>query len=154
MTGVRSGRACALGVVLLAALLPLAGCGKNPFSPSQNTGLPFSFIDVTVGSGAEVVPYSTVIVDYAGYLYDGSKPNNQGLLFDTSLSGQPLTFVVGIGQMIPGFEQGVLGMKNGGFRRITIPPELGYGPIGHYPVPKNATLVFDVSVLAISVPQQ
>jgi FKBP-type peptidyl-prolyl cis-trans isomerase FkpA len=152
MTGVRSVRAGSLAVAILVALAPLAGCG-NPFSPSQNTGQPFSVVDVTVGTGTEAVLYSTVLVDYAGYLYDPKKPNNEGLLFDTSLTGQPLTFIIGAGQMIPGFEKGVLGMKQGGFRRVTIPPELGYGPVGHYPVPKNATLVFEISLLGVIPPQ-
>jgi FKBP-type peptidyl-prolyl cis-trans isomerase FkpA len=152
MTGFRSVRA---GLFAVAAIIAAAsiGCAKNPFSPSQNTGQPFSIVEVTIGTGAQIVPLSTVVVDYAGYLYDASKPNNEGLLFDTSLTTQPISFVVGAGQVIAGLEQGVLGMKVGGFRRVIIPPELGYGPIGQYPVPKNATLVFEISLLGASVPQ-
>lgn len=146
-------RAGLLALAVMIAMAPL-GCAKNPFSPSQNTGQPFSIVEVTLGTGAQVAPASTVVVDYAGYLYDASKPNNEGLLFDTSLTSQPISFIVGAGQVIAGFEQGVLGMKVGGFRRVTIPPELGYGPIGQYPVPKNATLVFEISLLGASVPQQ
>ena len=142
-----------VGLAALAvALLPAASCG-NPFSPSQNTNLPFSYTDVTVGTGPEVVVYSTVIIDYAGYLYDASKTNNQGLLIDSSLSTQPLYVTVGAGQVIPGMELGLLGMKLGGFRRLIIPPDLAYGAAGRYPVPKNATLVFDISLLGVSVPQ-
>jgi FKBP-type peptidyl-prolyl cis-trans isomerase FkpA len=115
--------------------------------------VPFTIQDVTVGTGPEVILGSTVIVDYAGYLYDAKKPNNEGLLIDTSLSGQPFTFVVGVGQVLPGWDKGMLGMKLGGFRRITIPPDLGYGPIPHYPVPANATLVFDINLLGISTAQ-
>jgi len=152
MTVLQPVRAGFLAVAVIIAIAPL-GCAKNPFSPSQNTGQPFSIVEVTLGTGTQVAPLSTVVVDYAGYLYDASKPDNEGLLFDTSLSSQPITFVVGAGQVIPGFEQGVLGMKVGGFRRVTIPPELGYGSIGQYPVPKNATLVFEISLLGASVPQ-
>ena len=153
MTVLGSARVRLLGAVALLALAPLAAACNNPFKPSQNVNVPFSVVDVTVGTGVEVVPYSTVIVDYAGYLYDASKTNNEGLLIDTTLAKQPITFVVGLGQVLPGFEQGMVGMKLGGFRRITIPPELGYGPFEHYPVPKNATLVFDVSLIGVAPPQ-
>lgn len=153
MTVLGSARVRLLGLLALASLVPLAAACNNPFKPSQNVNVPFSVVDVTVGTGPEVVPLTTVIVDYAGYLYDGSKPNNQGLLIDTTLSKQPATFVVGLRQLLPGFEQGLIGMKLGGFRRIIIPPELGYGPFEHYPVPKNATLVFDVSLIGVALPQ-
>jgi len=149
-----SARVRAFGAVALFALAPLVASCSNPFKPSQNVNVPFSVTDTVVGTAPEVVPFSTVQVEYAGYLYDASKPNNEGLLIATSLAGQPLVFLVGGGQVIPGLEQGMLGMKLGGHRIITIPPELAYGPFEHYPVPKNATLVYEVDLRAILLPAQ
>lgn len=145
--GVRAG-----GLFVLAVLLvSLSACG-NPFKPSQNANVPFTVTDLTVGDGPEAQPGYLVTVYYAGYLYDGSKPNNQGLLVDSSLSGQPFSFVVGLGQVIAGWDQGVVGMKTGGVRRLIIPPELAYGPYEQYPIPANATLVFDIQLLQVVAP--
>ncbi len=100
--------------------------------------------DITVGTGAEAKAGQTVSVHYTGRLTDGSK-------FDSSLDrGQPFTFALGRGQVIKGWDQGVAGMKIGGKRKLTIPPELGYGAGGFPPViPPNSTLVFDVELLAV-----
>lgn len=101
--------------------------------------------DQQVGEGAEAVAGKTVSVHYTGRLTDGSK-------FDSSLDrGQPFNFKLGAGQVIAGWDQGVAGMKVGGRRTLTIPPELGYGARGFPPViPANATLVFDVELLGVS----
>jgi FKBP-type peptidyl-prolyl cis-trans isomerase len=100
--------------------------------------------DINVGTGAEAKAGQTVSVHYTGRLTDGSK-------FDSSLDrGQPFTFALGRGQVIKGWDQGVAGMKVGGKRKLTIPPELGYGAGGFPPViPANATLVFEVELLAV-----
>lgn len=100
--------------------------------------------DITVGTGAEAKAGQTVSVHYTGRLVDGSK-------FDSSLDrGQPFTFALGRGQVIKGWDQGVAGMKVGGKRKLTIPPELGYGAGGFPPViPPNSTLVFDVELLGV-----
>lgn len=100
--------------------------------------------DLTVGTGAEAVVGKTVTVHYTGWLVDGSK-------FDSSRdSGQPFQFQIGAGKVIAGWEQGIAGMKVGGKRRLTIPSTLGYGENGYPPViPGNATLVFDVELLAV-----
>jgi FKBP-type peptidyl-prolyl cis-trans isomerase FkpA len=152
MTGFGSiARRFPIALAVAAMAWPAASC-SNPFSPSQNVHVPFSVTDVVVGTGPEAVPGSVLIVDYAGYLYDAKKENNEGLLIDSSLVGQPYTFILGIGQVLPGWDQGLVGMKLGGFRRLVIPPELAYGPFEHYPVPKNATLVFDINLLGIQTP--
>jgi FKBP-type peptidyl-prolyl cis-trans isomerase len=101
--------------------------------------------DVKVGTGAEAKKGDLVTVNYTGYLTDGTK-------FDSSLdSGQPFKFTIGNGEVIAGWDQGFAGMKVGGKRKLTIPPELGYGAQGAGGViPPNATLVFDVELLAVN----
>jgi len=100
--------------------------------------------DVTVGTGAEAVSGKRVTVHYVGTLTSGSK-------FDSSRDrGQGFTFKLGVGQVISGWDQGVAGMKVGGVRKLTIPPELGYGARGFPPViPANSTLLFEVELLAV-----
>jgi FKBP-type peptidyl-prolyl cis-trans isomerase FkpA len=101
--------------------------------------------DLVVGSGDEAVTGKRVSVHYTGTLTDGSK-------FDSSLDrGKPFQFVLGSGQVIKGWDQGVAGMRVGGKRKLTIPPDLGYGARGFPPViPANATLVFEVELLKVS----
>lgn len=100
--------------------------------------------DMTVGKGATAVNGSTVTVNYIGYLTDGKK-------FDSSYDRkQPFTFKVGNGDVIKGWDLGVIGMKVGGKRKLTIPPDLAYGPSGNPPtIPPNATLVFEIELLKV-----
>ncbi len=96
------------------------------------------------GSGAETKSGNTITVHYTGTLVDGSK-------FDSSVDrGVPFSFVLGTGAVIAGWDQGLLGMKVGEKRRLTIPSDLAYGPSGRPPViPPSATLIFEVELLAI-----
>ncbi|NBX92800.1 MAG: FKBP-type peptidyl-prolyl cis-trans isomerase [Proteobacteria bacterium] len=100
--------------------------------------------DVVKGNGTEAVKSKMVTVHYTGKLLDGTK-------FDSSLDrGTPFTFQLGVGQVIPGWEKGVAGMKVGGKRKLTIPSKDGYGERGAPPViPPNSTLVFDVELLDV-----
>ncbi|WP_257450820.1 FKBP-type peptidyl-prolyl cis-trans isomerase [Archangium lipolyticum] len=100
--------------------------------------------DLKVGTGAEATPGKTVTVHYVGTLTNGSK-------FDSSRDrNEGFTFRLGAGQVIQGWDQGVAGMKVGGLRKLTIPPELGYGARGFPPViPPNSTLVFEVELLQV-----
>jgi peptidylprolyl isomerase len=152
----------ALAVAVIASVAA-AGCTSAPKAttsepaaatqPAPTTPAPATTPDVTalkiedvkVGTGAEAKKGDLVTVNYTGYLTDGTK-------FDSSLdSGQPFKFTIGNGEVIAGWDQGFAGMKVGGKRKLTIPPELGYGAQGAGGViPPNATLVFDVELLAVN----
>lgn len=100
--------------------------------------------EIVVGTGAEAKVGQRVRVHYTGRLTNGSK-------FDSSLDrGDPFGFKLGAGEVIKGWDQGVAGMKVGGKRKLTIPPELAYGDRG-FPgaIPPGATLVFDVELVAV-----
>lgn len=100
-------------------------------------------ISVQPGTGAEARAGSTVSVHYTGYLTDGRK-------FDSSIGRDPFVFPLGRGSVIPGWDEGLLGMKVGEKRRLIIPPQLGYGAEGEGSViPPNATLVFDVELMQV-----
>ena len=108
--------------------------------------------DIEPGSGAAVTAGQSAVVHYTGWLWDAAAPENIGRKFDSSRDhGDTFTFRVGGGEVIRGWDQGVEGMKVGGKRRLVIPPELGYGARGAGGViPPNATLKFDVELLALN----
>jgi len=129
--------------ILLVMLL--AACGGSSPSPTDNSGgiTTLQIEDLNVGTGATVVTGDVVTVNYTGTLLDGTQ-------FDTSIGKTPLTFRVGAGSVISGFDQGMLGMKVGGKRRLTIPPGLAYGASGNGPIPPNSTIRFEVDLLSIA----
>ena len=101
--------------------------------------------DLVVGDGAEAQSGKEITVHYTGWLTDGTQ-------FDSSIDRkQPLSIVLGVGQVIKGWDQGIEGMRIGGKRKLTIPPELAYGnrAVGGV-IPKNATLVFEVELLGVA----
>lgn len=113
-------------------------------SEMVRTASGLQYADTEEGSGREARSGDRVSVHYTGWLENGTK-------FDSSLDrGQPFEFVLGAGRVIRGWEEGVQGMREGGRRRLVIPPELGYGPraVGGV-IPANSTLVFEVQLLAI-----
>lgn len=115
---------------------------KGASAPQNGGGLMIE--EVKAGDGALATKGKTVSVHYTGTLTNGTK-------FDSSLDrGQPIEFILGSGMVIKGWDQGIEGMKVGGKRKLTLPPELGYGAKGAPPeIPPNATLVFEVELLAV-----
>jgi FKBP-type peptidyl-prolyl cis-trans isomerase FkpA len=128
-----------------------AACGgdDNPTGPSGTPRGEFAGTDLRVGTGAEAVAGRRLIVNYTGWLYDPSRPEQKGAQFDTSAGRGPFPFVLGAGGVITGWDRGVVGMRVGGQRRLVIPPELAYGSSGSGPIPPNATLVFDIELLDV-----
>ena len=119
-----------------------AASGGEAGEITTESGL--KYIDLAPGSGDPAETGSVVTVHYTGWLEDGTK-------FDSSLdAGRPFTLTLGEGRVIAGWEEGLLGMKAGGKRKLIIPGHLGYGERG-YPgvIPPNATLIFEVEVLEI-----
>jgi FKBP-type peptidyl-prolyl cis-trans isomerase len=99
--------------------------------------------DTLVGGGEMATPGSRVVVHYTGKFTNGQ-------VFDSSVTrGEPFQFTLGSGQVIKGWDEGIEGMRVGGKRTLTIPPELGYGPNDYGPIPGNSTLIFDVELLKV-----
>src|SRR5438093_592537 len=137
----------AMGAVVVACVA--AACAGDNMGHSNITQLMKQ--DVKTGTGPEAAPGRQVQVHYTGWLYDESKSDHKGRQFDSSRGNEPFSFRLGGGQVIPGWDQGVAGMKVGGQRTLTIPPDLGYGAQGAGDaIPPNATLVFDVELLNVS----
>ena len=127
-------------LITIAIMLLVAGCSKD----DKNMNGELIIEDIIVGQGAEAVKHSIITVNYTGWLEDGTK-------FDSSLNPgrEPLRFTLGAGQMIQGFDQGILGMKVGGKRKLTIPPNLGYGSLDKGIIPPNSTLIFELDLLIV-----
>jgi peptidylprolyl isomerase len=120
-----------------ASAAPAAAAGQSVTTPS---GLKYQ--DLVVGTGAAPVPGKPVKVHYTGWLENGTR-------FESSHdTGNPIEFAIGTGQVIPGWDEGVMTMKVGGKRKLTIPPQLAYGAGGAGDkIPPNATLVFEVELV-------
>jgi len=140
-----------LTITLLAlSSLAIAQKAAGPSAPTKVTGDPIKtasgleYWDIKVGTGAVAQAGQNVKVDYTGWLTNGKK-------FDSSVgTGRPFDFLLGGGQVIKGWDEGVAGMKVGGKRQLRIPPDLAYGEKG-YPgvIPANATLIFDVQLVDV-----
>lgn len=156
----RSGRAGAVTLALLIVLSP--ACGKEDRGGAGGGGARATDADCNLeevttesglrvrdlecGEGAEAVAGKTVSVHYVGTLESGER-------FDSSRDrGQPFEFTLGADMVIAGWDEGVAGMRVGGLRELTIPPELGYGAQGAPPViPADATLLFEIELLEVTV---
>lgn len=152
--------------LLCASLAPLVGCIDELTAPqcnstaltqtsvsgdtvTLNTGL--RYVDGAPGSGTAAVWCVPLVTHYTEYLADGTR------LGSTHDFDRPLVFTPGLGDLIEGFEQGVIGMRNGGTRRLIVPPHLGYGSEpqrttdGEIIIPANSTLIYDIE--AFNIPQ-
>jgi FKBP-type peptidyl-prolyl cis-trans isomerase len=134
-------------VPLALAVAAGVGCEDAPTAPTSFAS--FTQTDVVAGAGAEAATGSLLTVNYTGWLFDGSKPENKGLQFDSSIGTTPFTFTLGVGEVIVGWDRGLVGMRAGGVRRLVIPPSLAYGANRNGIIPPNATLVFDVALLEV-----
>lgn len=149
----------------VAAAAVLSGClgdstGSNDLVIPPMTALPagtdtvtaangLKYAEITVGTGTVAEANDQVAVHYTGWLANGTG-------FDTSVGFQPLAFTLGQNLFLKGFEQGIIGMRVGGKRRVIIPPSLGYGAVevrddrGRVVIPANSTLIFDISLVAVA----
>ena len=123
-----------MSVFALAIVIP--ACSSDPAGPSSGT---LGIEDVTIGTGATAVAGDTVTVSYIGTFTNGNQ-------FDAGT----FSFRLGVGAVIKGFDDGVVGMRVGGRRRLTIPPNLAYGSQGTSGIPGNSTLRFDITLIAIA----
>ena len=145
-------RRFALATAVAAATAPFTGVLilSESANAQQEVTTPsgLKYIDTKAGTGASPKTGQTCVMHYTGWLYDGGK---KGAKFDSSVDrGQPFEFPIGTGRVIKGWDEGVATMKVGGKRTLIIPPALGYGARGAGNViPPNATLMFDVELLAI-----
>jgi len=142
--------------ILAVIILGVAGFVLSPNKTSQETDnqpeqqeqiMPLNELkieDIVIGGGKEAIAGKVVSVHYTGTLVNGTK-------FDSSLDrGTPFQFTLGVGQVIQGWDQGFSGMKVGGKRKLTIPPDLAYGTVGvPGTIPPNSTLIFDVELLDV-----
>jgi len=134
----------------LALALSATACKRNEApAPAAASAVPFQKLDTVTGTGKEAVRGSTAVVHYTGWLYEPKAPAQHGAQFDSSQGREPFSFTVGGGQVIPGWDEGVQGMKVGGKRTLILPPEMGYGAGGAGPIPPNANLIFDVELLDV-----
>jgi FKBP-type peptidyl-prolyl cis-trans isomerase FkpA len=158
--------ACGLGLALILALTgcnrdkqaadapPAATASTDAGAPAaapaaDSSALELQKNDTVVGTGKVATAGQRVTVNYTGWLYSRSAPDQHGAKFDSSIGREPFTFRLGSGGVIPGWDQGVEGMKVGGKRTLVIPAKLGYGADGAGPIPPNANLIFDVELLDV-----
>ena len=142
-------------IATLACAVALTACGA-----AANTDKPVVLDPTTqvkelvitnpvVGTGTEAAAGDTLSVLYTGWLYDASKPDNKGKQFDTNPAGASYDFPLGIGHAILGWDRGLLGMKVGGTRILSIPYTLGYGERGASSIPAYAGLLFEVKLIGV-----
>jgi FKBP-type peptidyl-prolyl cis-trans isomerase len=133
--------------VVAAQCLFSAACGPAPTAPTQYAA--YSQTDLLFGSGTEAAATSTVEVRYTLWLHDSSKSDGKGLQLETTGTASS-SFTLSSG-VIEGWKRGVPGMRVGGLRRLVVPPDLAYGDTRKGKVPPNATLVFDIELVGVTV---
>lgn len=124
-----------------------AACGSN--NPTSPSSVAFSQSDLRIGTGAAAASGSTLTVNYTGWLYDPTKTDFKGIQFDSTAAPGPFTFTLGGGNVITGWDQGLVGLRVGGVRQLIIPPSLAYGSVRNGPIPPNSALVFEIELLGV-----
>jgi FKBP-type peptidyl-prolyl cis-trans isomerase len=136
-----------------ALLVAVSGLTAGAKETAVNATVPTELVmtDVKTGTGPAITAGQTAVVHYTGWLYSPTAKDHKGKKFDSSRDrNDPFSFHVGGGEVIGGWDQGVVGMQAGGQRQLVIPPSLGYGARGAGGViPPNATLLFDIELLKI-----
>ncbi|HAK56024.1 MAG: FKBP-type peptidyl-prolyl cis-trans isomerase [Vicinamibacterales bacterium] len=120
-----------------------------PTGPSATPPTQLTIVDLTVGNGATAAAGNSLAVSYTGWLWNANGFENKGQVFDAANALAPFVFVLGAGNVIAGWDQGLVGMRVGGARRLTIPPGLAYGDAGNGPIPPGATLIFEIGLLSV-----
>ena len=134
-------------LTVLPMLLVITACSDSPTSPTG--AVAFTATDLRVGTGAEAARGSVVSMHYTVWLYDATKADQKGLQIETSIGDVPFDFALGAGMVIAGWDQGIVGMRVGGQRRLVVPASLAYGDTRRNAIPPNTPLVFDVELVAI-----
>jgi FKBP-type peptidyl-prolyl cis-trans isomerase len=142
-----------------ACALALSACGGGSddttvVADPTITPAAFSATDTTVGTGTVAAAGDLVTINYTGWLYNSTATGYKGTQFETSVGGNPISFTLGVGAVIPGWDQGVVGMKVGGSRTLIITPSLAYGnnavtTTSGVVIPAKSGLVFDVTVVSV-----
>jgi len=141
----------AVAALLIVSSLFAAGCGDSPSGPTHIA--PYSQTDLILGTGGDAANGNLLTVNYTGWLYDETKPEQKGPAFDSTVGAAPFTFTLGASQVIAGWDRGLVGMKEGGRRRLIIPATLAYGGVRTGPIPPNATLLFEIDLVTLVVTQ-
>jgi FKBP-type peptidyl-prolyl cis-trans isomerase FkpA len=138
-----------IGFALLLTLVIGSGC-SNDAAPSGVDIPALQVLDRATGTGTDATFGRLVTVHYTGWLYSTTAAGNKGTQFDSSRTlNQPFSFVLGTGNVIQGWHQGIVGMRVGGTRTLLIPASLAYGSAGRGSIPPNSALVFDVELLNV-----
>jgi FKBP-type peptidyl-prolyl cis-trans isomerase FkpA len=141
---VRSSLAAA-SIAIAAFTAP--ACTETPTSPSG--AVRFAQSDLREGNGNAAATGNVITVHYTGWLYHPTQPDQKGGQFDSSVGLEPFSFTLGAGSVIEGWDRGLVGLKVGGLRRLVIPPSLAYGSVRSGVIPPEATLLFEVELLAV-----
>lgn len=133
----------------LAFALNMPASAQATQPAAAKPGATLQKIDTKTGSGKTAQAGDMVAVHYTGWLYMPKAPQGRGSQVDSSAGGEPFAFRLGAGRVIPGWDQGVAGMKVGGRRTLVVPAELAYGKRGIGPIPPGANLIFDIQLVEV-----
>ena len=143
---------CVVALFMAACAKKEEGAKAAPVAAAVAPPTELQKTDIVKGTGEGISLGQVAVVHYTGWLFDGNAPEQKGKKFDSSRDrGEPFPFTIGAGEVIRGWDEGVQGMQPGGQRQLVIPADLGYGAsgAGNGQIPPNATLLFDIELLAI-----